>query len=71
MVPLNPAYNANQIIAALNHLDATHYILSLETNLPFKPPKSAIPLLQSILVDVHGNHFHSEHVPVRLFALQG
>ncbi|KAF1985348.1 acyl-CoA synthetase/AMP-acid ligase-like protein II [Aulographum hederae CBS 113979] len=49
LVPLNPAFNANQVVSALTHLDASHLIVSAETNLPFKPPRSNVPLLSHIV----------------------
>lgn len=48
-MPLNPSFNATQVTAALNHLGSTHLIISLEANLARKPPRSTIPILQSIV----------------------
>jgi hypothetical protein len=48
-VPLNPSFNIQQVIASLTHLDAAYLIISLETNLPRKPPRSNIPLLQQLV----------------------
>lgn len=63
LVPLNPAFNAQQVIAALNHLEASHLIIGAETNLPRKSPRSNTPLLQQILLDVQGHKVQSEAVP--------
>ena len=63
LVPLNPAFNAPQIISALNHLEATHLIIGAETNLPYKPPRSNIPLLQSIIPDLSSSSLTSEAIP--------
>lgn len=48
-VPLNPSFNANQVVSALTHLSASHLIISLETNPPRKPPRSNIPLLKQLV----------------------
>ncbi|KAL9577067.1 MAG: hypothetical protein Q9212_006611 [Teloschistes hypoglaucus] len=63
LVPLNPAFNAHQVIAALNHLQSTHLIIGAETNLPRKQPRSNVPLLQQIVPDLHGRTIKSEAVP--------
>ena len=41
LVPLNPSFNSQQVIAALSHLDASHLIIGTETNLSRKPPRNA------------------------------
>jgi hypothetical protein len=48
-VPLNPSFNIAQVVSALSHLDASHLVVSLETNLPRKPPRSNVPLLQALV----------------------
>ncbi|KAL9028981.1 MAG: hypothetical protein Q9196_002724 [Gyalolechia fulgens] len=63
LVPLNPAFHARQVIAALNHLQATHLVIGAETNLPRKSPRSNVPLLQQIITDIQGQKFQSEAVP--------
>ena len=63
LVPLNPAFNAAQIISAFNHLSATHLIIGTETNLPYKPPKSNVSLLQSIVPDLSSPTLTSEAIP--------
>lgn len=63
LVPLNPAFNAAQIISAFNHLSATHLIIGTETNLPYKPPKSNVSLLQSIVSDLWSTTLTSEAIP--------
>jgi acyl-CoA synthetase (AMP-forming)/AMP-acid ligase II len=61
LVPLNPAFTSTQVTSALTHLDASYLFISTETNLPFKPPVSNIPLLTSILPDLHSTTAaHSE-----------
>ncbi|KAJ4502794.1 hypothetical protein HRR83_009492 [Exophiala dermatitidis] len=52
LVPLNPAFTSAQIISALNHLSATHLVIGTETNLPYKPPRSNVPLLESLVPDL-------------------
>jgi len=64
-VPLNPAFNATQVIAALNHLTVSNLILGWETNLPFKSPRSNIPLLDQIVIDRKSAKLESEILPVR------
>lgn len=51
LVPLNPAFNASQVASALSHLDASHYVLGAENNLPHKPPKQNFALLKQIVPD--------------------
>lgn len=55
------------MILALNHLTASHLIIGLETNLPFKEPRSNIPLLQQILPNISSSasatKIESEAVP--------
>ncbi|KAL8753125.1 MAG: hypothetical protein Q9184_005519 [Pyrenodesmia sp. 2 TL-2023] len=63
LVPLNPAFNAQQVIAALDHLRASHLIIGAETNLPRKPTRSNVPLLQQIIPDLQGRRIQSEAVP--------
>ncbi|KAL8647782.1 MAG: hypothetical protein Q9210_005358 [Variospora velana] len=63
IVPLNPAFNAQQVIAALNHLEASHLIIGAETNLPRKTPRSNVPLLQQIIPDLHEPNVQSETIP--------
>ncbi|KAL8782904.1 MAG: hypothetical protein Q9213_005016 [Squamulea squamosa] len=62
-VPLNPTFNATQVIAALNHLEASHLIIGAETNLPRKPPRSNLPLLQQIVPDLQNHRLESDAVP--------
>lgn len=62
-MPLNPAFNAPQVISALTHLEASHLIISTETNLPFKPPRSNVPLLQQLVPDLTSPNLESSTVP--------
>lgn len=48
---MNPAFNIQQVIAALHHLEASHLIISTETILPRKSPRSNVPLLQELSPD--------------------
>ncbi|KAL9592588.1 MAG: hypothetical protein Q9179_006567 [Wetmoreana sp. 5 TL-2023] len=63
LVPLNPAFNSHQVIAALNHLKASHLVIGAETNLPRKAPRSNVSLLQQVIPDLHGQVTRSEAVP--------
>lgn len=62
-VPLNPAFNAPQVLSALNHLAASHLIIGAETNLPRKEPRSNIPLLTHLVPNLEGSSLESELVP--------
>jgi acyl-CoA synthetase (AMP-forming)/AMP-acid ligase II len=63
LVPLNPAFTAPQIISAFNHLSATHLVIGTETNLPYKPPRPNVSLLEAIVPDLQGPTLASETVP--------
>ena len=62
-MPLNPGFNAQQVIAALAHLEASHLIIGTETNLPRKEPRSNVPLLQQLIPDLQARKIESEAVP--------
>ncbi|PBP16392.1 acetyl-CoA synthetase-like protein [Diplocarpon rosae] len=63
LVPLNPAFNSPQVIAALSHLEASHLIISTETNLPYKDPRENITLLKQICPDLYSSKIESPSVP--------
>ncbi|CAG7939711.1 unnamed protein product [Penicillium olsonii] len=63
LVPLNPSFNAGQVIAALGHLESTHLLISTESNLPRKQPRSNIPLVDELIGDIHGSKLESSLVP--------
>ncbi|KAI1622611.1 fatty-acyl-CoA synthase [Exophiala viscosa] len=63
LVPLNPAFTGAQIISALNHLSATHLVIGTETNLPYKSPRSNIPILEKIVPDLSSSALSSEAIP--------
>ena len=62
-MPLNPGFNGQQVIAALAHLDASHLIISTETNSPRKEPRSNIPLLRHLNPNLKAQKIESEVVP--------
>lgn len=62
-VPLNPAFNALQITSALTHLAASHLVISSEINLPYKAPRSVMPLLDHLIPDMKKSKMESEAVP--------
>lgn len=62
-VPLNPGFNAQQVISALFHLEASHLVIGTETNLPRKAPRSNMPLLQQLVPDLQVHKVESEAVP--------
>lgn len=61
-VPLNPSFNSTQVVSALSHLESSHLVISTESNLPRKDPRSNIPLLEH-LVDPSSLKLESESVP--------
>jgi len=63
LVPLNPAFNAAQVISALTHLEASHLVIGTETNLPFKPPRSNLTLLEALVPDLTNPKLQSETAP--------
>ncbi|KAE9970344.1 hypothetical protein EG328_006325 [Venturia inaequalis] len=63
LVPLNPAFNSTQVQSALNHLTAAHLIISTETNLPRKAPRSNLPLFKELVPNLHRSRLESESVP--------
>lgn len=62
-MPLNPGFNAEQVVAALVHLEASHLIIGTETNLPRKEPRSNIQLLQQLIPDLQARKIESDVVP--------
>ncbi|KAJ5689475.1 hypothetical protein N7462_003867 [Penicillium macrosclerotiorum] len=63
LVPLNPSFNAMQVVAALGHLQASHLIISTESNLPRKDPRSNVPLLEDLIADPASITLESTSVP--------
>ncbi|KAG8525782.1 uncharacterized protein KY384_000542 [Bacidia gigantensis] len=63
LVPLNPGFNAPQVVAALAHLQASHLIIGAETHLPRKQPRENITLLRHILLDLQATNVQSVVVP--------
>ncbi|RMZ88938.1 hypothetical protein DV736_g3833, partial [Chaetothyriales sp. CBS 134916] len=63
LVPLNPAFNATQITSALNHLTASYLIISTETKLPFKQPKSNLELLRTLVPELSSSKLESPTIP--------
>ena len=53
-----------QVISALSHLSASHLVIGLETNLPWKEPRSNVPLLSALIPELSGSgKISSEAVP--------
>ncbi|EER40653.1 AMP-binding enzyme [Histoplasma capsulatum H143] len=63
LVPLNPSFNANQVVSALGHLEASHLIMSTEVNLPRREPRPTLSLLQQIVPDLLSSKLESQAVP--------
>ncbi|KAJ5573987.1 uncharacterized protein N7459_008414 [Penicillium hispanicum] len=63
LVPLNPSFNSTQVVAALSHLESSHLIISAESNLPRKDPRSNMPLLECLVDDLQTTNLTSTSVP--------
>ncbi|KAL4958898.1 putative AMP-binding enzyme [Aspergillus stella-maris] len=63
LVPINPSFNATQVVAALSHLGTTHMLISTESNLPRKPPRSNLPLIKHLIPDLSKSKLESDVVP--------
>lgn len=63
LVPINLSFNTMQVVAALSHLNASHLIISAESNLPRKEPRNNIPLLQHMIQDLTKPKLESELIP--------
>ncbi|KAI9172354.1 Acyl-CoA ligase SID4 [Paramyrothecium foliicola] len=65
LVPLNPSFNAQQVRAALNHLDADVLITGAVTDLAYRPGRgrSNEPLLREVVGDLAASSVQSEAVP--------
>ena len=60
--PLNPSFNVQQVISALNHLESSHLIIGAETNLARKDPRSNVKMLTQIVPNIGGTKLESEVV---------
>ncbi|KAL4788628.1 hypothetical protein BJX76DRAFT_315250 [Aspergillus varians] len=63
LVPINPAFNSSQVVAALNHLGTSHMIISSESNLPRRQPRNNMPLLKHLVQDIGSSNLESAVVP--------
>ncbi|BCR89341.1 putative AMP-binding enzyme [Aspergillus chevalieri] len=63
LVPINLSFNTMQVVAALNHLNASHLIISAESNLPRKEPRNNTPLLQHMIQDLTSPKLESAIIP--------
>lgn len=64
LVPLNPSFNANQVVSALSHLGASHLIISAEANLPRRDPRDNTPLIKHIVPGLDAvSQVQSELIP--------
>ncbi|KAI9676136.1 MAG: hypothetical protein M1817_000881 [Caeruleum heppii] len=63
LVPLNPAFNSTQIIAALSHLSASHLIIGAKTHISRKDPRDNVSLLQEMIPDLKSIKLESELLP--------
>ena len=61
--PLNPSFNAQQVVSALSHLDTGHLIIGTETNLSRKPPRDNSVLLKHLVPGLGSGKLESELVP--------
>ena len=60
--PLNPSFNATQVVSALSHLESSHLIIGAETHLIRKDPRSNVDILKHIAPGIGGNKLESELV---------
>ncbi|BCS29376.1 putative AMP-binding enzyme [Aspergillus puulaauensis] len=63
LVPINPSFNATQVVAALSHLGTSHMVISSESNLPRREPRSNVPLLKHLVQDLKKSKLESALVP--------
>ncbi|KAH6885388.1 hypothetical protein B0T10DRAFT_517392 [Thelonectria olida] len=65
LVPLNPGFNQRQVAAALKHLAVEVLVIGAVTDLAYRPAKGRcnLPLLESIVGDLHSPTIQSEAVP--------
>lgn len=61
--PLNPSFNAHQVVSALNHLESSHLIIGTETHLVRKDPRDNSQMLQHIAPGIDGKNLESELCP--------
>lgn len=61
--PLNPSFNASQVVSALNHLESSHLIIGTETHLIRKDPRNNTDILKHIAPGIGGARLESELVP--------
>lgn len=50
-------------MSALGHLESSHLIISAESNLPRKEPRSNVPLLEHLIEDTESSQLYSKLVP--------
>ena len=64
-MPLNPAFNAQQVAAALRHLECETLVMGAVTDLSYKPGRgrSNEELLREVAGDMRGSRMQSEAVP--------
>lgn len=65
LVPLNPAFNASQIAAALSHLNVEMLIIGAVTDRAYKPcqGRSNFDLLKSLVPDLESGRIESPQIP--------
>ncbi|KAF2213881.1 hypothetical protein CERZMDRAFT_38719 [Cercospora zeae-maydis SCOH1-5] len=61
--PLNPSFNAHQVVSALNHLETSHLIIGTETHLIRKDPRNNSEILKHIAPGIGGKKLDSELCP--------
>lgn len=61
--PLNPSFNAKQVVSALNHLGSSHLLIGTETHLIRKDPRSNLEILRHIAPGIESGKLESELVP--------
>lgn len=61
--PLNPSFNAGQVVSALNHLESSHLIIGTETHLIRKDPRDNTEILKHIAPGIGGKKLEAALVP--------
>ncbi|KAF2171793.1 hypothetical protein M409DRAFT_18026 [Zasmidium cellare ATCC 36951] len=61
--PLNPSFNAGQVVSALNHLESSHLIIGTETHLIRKDPRDNSEILKHIAPGIGGRKLEADLVP--------
>ena len=62
-MPLNPSFSAQQVISALAHLQASHFLIGTETKIPRKRSRENVSLLKQIVPDLQKSRIEAPSIP--------